>query len=61
MRKCHIYTTISPQPIVIMGYISHQIGRKWTIVRGSFYTHVIKTDIIYDISIAEEGIINEQR
>lgn len=55
MRKCHIYTTNNIQPILIMGYISHHIGKKWTIVKGEFYTHIIKTDIIYDISISEES------
>ena len=55
MRKCRIYTTEAPAPILIMGYISHHIGKKWTIVKGTFYTHIIKTDIIYDISISEDS------
>ena len=53
MRKCHIYTTNNMGPILVMGYISHHIGRKWTIVKGSFYTHIISTKIVYDISIEE--------
>ena len=60
MKRCHVYTTNSPHPILIMGYISHNIGRRWTVIRGAFYTHYIKTDIIYDISITEEGVINEK-
>ena len=54
MRNCHIYITNDYKPILIRGYISHTIGRKWTIVKGSFYTHIIKTELIYDISIEEE-------
>ena len=41
------------QPILIMGYISHHIGLKWTIVKGIHYTHIIRTELIYDISIEE--------
>lgn len=53
MRKCHIYMTNTLHPILIMGYISHHIGIKWTIVKGSFYTHIIRTEFIYDMSIEE--------
>lgn len=53
MRKCHIYMTNSLHPILIMGYISHHIGLKWTIVKGIHYTHIIRTELIYDISIEE--------
>ena len=55
MRKCHIYTTNSAAPLLILGYISHHIGKKWTIVKGAYYTHIIKTDTIYDISISEDN------
>lgn len=54
MRKCLVYTTNDLKPILIRGYISHHIGKKWCIIRGSFSTHIIKTEIIYDISILEE-------
>lgn len=59
MRKCNIYITDSLQPILVMGYISHHIGKKWTIVKGTYYTYIIKTDSIYEISIPVESEDNE--
>ena len=51
MKKCHVYTTRSVAPILIMGYKRHKIKRRYSIFIGKFYIYYIRTDEIDYFSI----------
>ena len=58
MRTCIVRFNDGFDATYIKGYITHHIGKKWSVFKGQFNTYIIRTDQIRYITIREEGVLD---
>lgn len=60
MKTCIVRFNDDFNSLYIKGYITHHIGKNWSVFKGSFHTYIVRTEQIKYINIREEGVLDEK-